>query len=66
MSDLSIQGAKGRTKIITTRSCKYKDPSNDLVQRNFTVTQPDTLWVSDLTYIKTKQVVISGMCHGCL
>ncbi len=62
MSDLSIQGAKGRTKITTTRSDRYKKVSSDLVQRNFVSTGPDALWVSDLTYIKTKEGWLYLVC----
>ena len=33
----------------------------DLVKRNFTAERPDALWVSDLTYVRTR----SGMAYVC-
>ena len=55
MVELNIQGASGRTKIITTRSDRHAEKSDDLVKQNFSVDELDVLWVSDLTYIGTKE-----------
>jgi transposase InsO family protein len=48
-----IEGATRAKKRFTTKS----DPSHvrvpDLVNRNFTATRPDALWVADFTYCST-------------
>jgi len=55
MAELGIAGASGRAKTITTRPDRHARKSVDLVKRNFTVHEVDALWVSDLTYIGTKE-----------
>ncbi len=53
MRKLGIQG------VVRGRSCRTTVPDNDaerpadLVQREFTATRPNELWVADLTYVAT-------------
>ncbi|WP_276943798.1 DDE-type integrase/transposase/recombinase [Ferrimicrobium acidiphilum] len=62
MAELGIEGARGRAKTITTRPDRHGRKSVDLVKRNFTVHEVDTLWVSDLTYIGTKEGWLYLVC----
>ena len=62
MAELGIEGARGRAKTITTRPDRHARKSVDLVKRNFTVHEVDTLWVSDLTYIGTKEGWLYLVC----
>ena len=62
MAELSITGACGRAKTITTRPDRHARKSADLVQRNFSVDAPDKLWVSDLTYIGTREGWLYLVC----
>src|SRR5262249_52349288 len=53
MRGMSLQGAvRGRKFKTTTGDAKVMQPA-DLVQRNFKATQPNQLWVADLTYVAT-------------
>ena len=62
MDELGIQGASGRTKTITTRPDRHAKKSDDLVKRNFSVDAIDKLWMSDLTYIGTKEGWLYLVC----
>ena len=42
-------------RLSETRPDRHAKKSDDLVKRNFTVDAIDKLWVSDLTYIGTKE-----------
>ena len=54
MRAMGIAGAvRGRAWITTTQSSPAADRPRDLVDRNFTATRPNQLWVSDFTYIAT-------------
>ena len=55
MAELGLQGACGRRKLRTTRRDPDAVPAPDLVQRLFSVSEPDTLWIGDLTYIPTDE-----------
>lgn len=52
----------------TTTSSNHKLPvAPNLLQQNFTVTEPKKVWVSDITYIKTKEgwlylAIIKDLC----
>jgi putative transposase len=46
---------RGRTPRTTTRDEQAADRARDLVNRDFTATRPDQLWVADLTYVRTWQ-----------
>ena len=62
MAELSIIGACGRAKTITTRPDRYARKSGDLVERNFSVDEAVKLWVSDLTYIGTREGWLYLVC----
>jgi putative transposase len=54
MREMGLTGAvRGRTWVTTTQSPPTIDRPGDLVDRNFTATRPNQLWVSDLTYVVT-------------
>lgn len=48
-----IRGATRRRKWRTTTRDPEARPAPDLVERNFTATGPDRLWVADITYVPT-------------
>jgi len=48
-----IVGATRRRKWRTTKRDKNARPAPDLVERNFTATRPNQLWVADITYVPT-------------
>ena len=48
-----LQGVSRRKAPPTTQRKPGARPAPDLVQRNFTVTGPNCLWVADITYIAT-------------
>ncbi len=53
MADLELIGVvRGKTWRTTTRDERGQRPA-DLVERNFTATAPNRLWVADLTYVST-------------
>jgi putative transposase len=62
MAELGIKGASGRAGTITTRPDRHARKSDDLVKRNFTVDKLDVLWVSDLTYVGTKEGWLYLVC----
>jgi len=53
MQGAGIQGVSRRKGTRTTWKGKDQRPAPDLVNRNFTSTGPDQLWVADITYIPT-------------
>ncbi len=55
MVELGIRGSCSKKKFKTTRSDKAATPSPDLVNRDFSASCPDEIYVSDLTYIPTKE-----------
>lgn len=62
MRQLGICGvSRLRKKVFTTRPDFDALRAPDLVNRNFTATAPDQLWVTDLTYVPTR----SGMGYVC-
>ena len=55
---MQAAGIKGKTKhkFKTTTNAKHNRPKADnLVQQNFAVAEPDTLWASDITYLATAE-----------
>ena len=48
-----LVGVSRRRKVRTTRRAPGNQSSPDLVQRNFTATAPNQLWVADITYVPT-------------
>jgi putative transposase len=54
MRDMGLAGAvRGRAWITTTQSDPAATRPRDLVDRQFTATRPNQLWVSDFTYVAT-------------
>jgi putative transposase len=51
MREQAIKGVMRSRSVTTTRSDQRLRPAPDLVQRRFTATQPDQLWVADFTYV---------------
>jgi transposase InsO family protein len=54
MRAMGLRGAvRGRAWMVTTRSEAGVDRPADLVERRFTATRPNQLWVADFTYVAT-------------
>jgi hypothetical protein len=54
MADMGLQGCRrGRVWVRTTEGDDRLDRPADLVERKFTASAPNRLWVADLTYVKT-------------
>ena len=54
MREMGLTGAvRGRAWVTTTSSQPALDRPLDLVDRDFTATRPNQLWVSDFTYVAT-------------
>jgi transposase InsO family protein len=54
MTEMGLTGAvRGRAWTTTTQAATLADRPADLVDRQFTATKPNQLWVSDFTYVAT-------------
>lgn len=53
MREAGLVGVSRRKGFRTTRRGPEQAPAPDLVQRDFTATAPDQLWVADITYVPT-------------
>ena len=54
MREMGLAGAvRGRAWTTSTQGCQDTERPGDLVDRNFTATRPNQLWVSDFTYVAT-------------
>ena len=54
MRDMGLKGVtRGRAWVVTTRAEAAGDRPADLVDRRFTATRPNQLWVADFTYVAT-------------
>jgi len=53
MRTLGIQGVRRGRRWVTTRPDAAATRHPDLVNRDFTATAPNALWVTDLTYVAT-------------
>ena len=56
-----IEGIRRRRRVRTTRPTEGAVRPADLVERDFTATAPNRLWVSDLTYVATW----AGVAYVC-
>lgn len=59
MKIAGVAGAHRGRKPVTTRAATVVDDRPDLVNRDFTATAPNRLWVADFTYVRT----YSGFCY---
>jgi putative transposase len=54
MREMGLAGAvRGRAWVTTTQTDPAADRPTDLVDRHFTATRPNQLWVADFTYVAT-------------
>ena len=54
MREMGLAGAvRGRAWVVTTQGDAAADRPSDLVDRHFTATRPNQLWVADFTYVAT-------------
>jgi len=60
MDELGLRGATRTKRIRTTLPARVAERPADLVDRVFTATAPDRLWVADLTYVWTR----AGFCYA--
>jgi putative transposase len=58
MRQVGIQGAHLHQHWKTTRQDRHATAAPDLVDRQFQAAEPNTLWVADLTYVKTLQGIL--------
>ena len=61
MRELGIRGVRRGKRLITTRRDDKADRPPDLVNRTFTASAPNQLWVTDLTFVATW----SGVAYVC-
>jgi len=61
MRQLEIRGVRRARRVITTRRDDRAGRAPDLVDRDFTASAPNELWVTDLTYVATW----SGVAYVC-
>jgi putative transposase len=61
MRTQQIRGVRRGAQVFTTRPDRNAARAPDLVNRDFTATGPNRLWVTDLTYVPTW----SGMVYVC-
>lgn len=52
MRKAGLQGVRRGRKPVTTRPARVVDTRPDLVDRDFTATGPNRLWVADITYVR--------------
>jgi putative transposase len=53
MREAQLQGASRRRRFSTTVRDRDRRPAPDLIERDFTASGPNRLWVADITYIPT-------------
>ena len=61
MKTLGIEGVRRGRRVRTTRPDDQAARPADLVERDFTATEPNRLWVTDLTFVSTWQ----GVAYVC-
>lgn len=55
MKKVGIAGVKRSKRVFTTKSHPAQVRPSDLVERQFTASAPNRLWVADITYVRTWQ-----------
>ena len=55
MQQYGFRGRQYRRYVVTTKPGKRLPDVPDLVNRNFTASRPNEVWVADITYVRTKQ-----------
>ena len=60
MDELGLRGATRTKRVRTTTPAPVSQRPADLVERVFTASAPDRLWVADLTYVWTR----GGFCYA--
>src|SRR6478736_5737577 len=63
MREHQVRGAKRAKRWRTTTPDPVAVRPRDLVERNFTATRPDALWVADFTYLKSWQGVSTSRSY---
>src|SRR5256885_14788350 len=53
MKASDLQGVSRRKRTVTTRRDRSARPAPDLVERQFSASRPNILWVADITYVPT-------------
>jgi putative transposase len=53
MRAVGLRGVSRRSRVTTTRRNRTARPAPDLVERDFTASAPNRLWVADITYLPT-------------
>jgi putative transposase len=53
MKASDLQGVSRRKRTVTTRRDRSARPAPDLVDRQFSASRPNILWVADITYVPT-------------
>ena len=53
MREARLEGASRRRFVKTTQRAEDARPAPDLIDRDFSVSGPDQLWVADITYVPT-------------
>jgi len=59
MSDLGLSGVvRGKSFKVTTHAADGAERPSDLVDRDFSASRPNELWVSDLTYVRVGRTFV--------
>ena len=55
MRTAEIEGVSRRRKVKTAQRAANSRPAPDLVERDFSASGPDELWMADITYVPTRE-----------
>ena len=68
MRGAGLQGCHRRRPFQTTQRDPQAEPAPDLVQRTFTASAPNMLWIADITYVPTRRegfLSLAVILDGC-
>jgi transposase InsO family protein len=65
MRSMGLQGVIRGKRVRTTVADKATPCPRDHVNRQFQVSRPNVLWVSDFTFVATWQGFVYGLRHRC-